>query len=457
MTGPAYTTCFAYHPPDKPFNKQRDMVPMLLNHGAAALFFGAVAGLAAGLLVGGPIGAVVGLLVGFFVGGYAAVATILHEGAQQWLHHRLVCLDGRVCAVGRIKTQPKVSDLGDLDNDEFFNLALMPYPYQQAYEVLGDPSNAPATQEARDHLARYPGNVVFEDRFQGKLIRPRDDLLTDLGYCMGADEKGDEDGTHDRAKVSRNWLHVEAEGDFWVRMDDLASALGLLGGVAAVGVAGAAVAGAVEGCAIGGLLGIIGCVIGAIIGAIVAGAIAAIAAKAAADAVLQGIFDTNPGSVEDANYGDQPLGTLNPGDAVAVYGVHVYDGFHAGWHEVHPLLRICKIGTNPDLPDAPKLQYLTWTPNFLDHAKPPEIKLPGVSLQPLTDKDMQRGLDSDLFLNWCEAIRVHWCEHLGVAADPATTTTQKRPQHRWAVHPQVDGCIPLAPPDHPHVPDPGPA
>ena len=77
--------------------------------------------------------------------------------------------------------------------------------------------------------------------------------------------------------------------------------------------------------------------------------------------------------VNDANVGDTPLGTLADGDQVVVYGTHVYDGFHEGWHELHPLMAIMRVpppevwtnipGLNTEKPTF-NPPYLEWDPNW---------------------------------------------------------------------------------------------
>jgi hypothetical protein len=54
-------------------------------------------------------------------------------------------------------------------------------------------------------------------------------------------------------------------------------------------------------------------------------------------------FHFDPGNVQDANVGDWARGPIHEGAHVAVMGRHVYDGFHEGWHEFHPLMMAMKI------------------------------------------------------------------------------------------------------------------
>ena len=138
-------------------------------------------------------------------------------------------------------------------------------------------------------------------------------------------------------------------------MNDLALAIGALVAVLTVvtvaAAAGGGVGGAAAGCAIGAVFFGIGCLIGGIIGAII-GALAAGGAAAAVSylivkGTLNAVFDANPGNVEDANVGDKRLGPIRENDKVAVLGEHVYDGFHEGWHELHPLMAVVDSETKP--------------------------------------------------------------------------------------------------------------
>jgi hypothetical protein len=315
---------------------------------------------------------------------------------------------------------PATSDLGEFDNDEFFDLALMPY----------------APERVRD----LPAVTIFDDGFQGQeLLRPHDDLLSQLGYYEAEDVR-----THDRSKVAKKWMHCEAEGDFWVRMGDLAAAIGLLGGVAAVATVAGIVGGAAAGCAIGGFLGPIGCIIGAIIGAIIGGLIAGGGSALVVDAVLEGIFETNPGDVDDANVGDEPLGRLVRGDKVVVFGEHVYDGLHEGWHEIHALLAICKIGTFKTPEGTEASFYVEWDPGFPESDKPPSHEF-DPALPELAPADMRTGLASDPFRKRATALRDRWCRLLSERFDEKVEQTQQGLDQRWTVHPAVDGCTPAEP------------
>ena len=181
-------------------------------------------------------------------------------------------------------------------------------------------------------------------------------------------------------------------------------------------------------------LGPVGCAIGAIvgglIGALAGGGAAALGSKAVIEAVLQSMFDEDPGEIDDANVGDLPPGGYKDGDHVVVFGEHVYDGFHEGWHEMHPLLAIKKVSDESG--------FLTWNPDFSN--TPPAG---------LTQEDMKRGMSSPAFADRVKAYVERECRGIQDAHAPATRQQQQKLENRWSIHPLVDGC-------EPHEPDPDP-
>ena len=452
-----YTKCYEYpgplHSAGKPFNKKRDSVFDLAVAATIALSI-----MASGIIIGaagGPVGLVIGAIAGFVVGVIVGVAHTITQGANKWLYQRLICLAGRPkCAVGIVVEGPAYSELGDLDNDEFFDLQLMPHRKEDNYVTLYDPASpqqgAPrygtVAADQTAHIVAHPQNEIYLDNFQGEeLLKPQGRMLQPEPEYLGYNDQ-----TKDPKELhTASGLHCEAEGDFWVRMKDLAFALGALavplvaltvGGAVAGGSAGFA-----SGCALGAwFFGPIGCLIGGIIGAILGaaalGAAAGLGSKAIVDLVLQAIFDANPGEVEDANVGDASLGPIIPGNRVAVLGEFVYDGFHDGWHELHPLMAVQKI-VDDRVADGD--DYLTWDPFFSDGVKPPT----GLSAD-----DMRKGMNSTAFAARARDICNKWCATLREPFEPKTRQEQQKLTHRWTIHPLVDGCDPNEPPS----PGPGP-
>lgn len=172
-------------------------------------------------------------------------------------------------------------------------------------------------------------------------------------------------------------------------------------------------------------MGPIGCIIGAIVGWLLGAAAAVALVHLAASAAA---FASDPGDVEDANVGDKALGPIRVNDRVVVFGEHVYDGFHEGWHEIHPLMAVQKLD---DLE-----AYLLWNPAFPDGDTPPFG---------LSHDDMRQGLDSPAFRGQADSLKDRWCAALNEAFDPGTRDVQRRSRHRWTIHPSVDGCEPEEP------------
>jgi hypothetical protein len=426
-----YTKCYNHVPGsgDKPFNKS-DLLAFVAGTSAPGLIVAFLAFLTASTL---------GLVVGFIALAIQYASTIVAV-ANEWLFHRLVCLDGDKCAVGALEPLEKPSTLGEFDNDQYFDIRLLPHRHADEYNApnsgffappghagdpLGTPTwamNMPATAgpSLDGAVSLQTSNDIFLDGLQGTaLVQP---TITDLPYNpVGLDEVPlfDFTGSSD-TKVTRCTLHCEAEGNFWQAMKDYAALQGAAVGAAAAG-------GAAAGCAIGGVFGPIGCLIGAILGALLGGGAAAYVGANAA-------FNSDPGSYDDANVGDDPLGTLVENDLVVVYGTHVYDGFHEGWHEFHPLKAVMKF-TKLNIQGA--VQYLEWDPNFPDGKEVPSG---------LTAMDMKKGMDSPAFAALAKKIRDQWCAAIGDPFKPGTRDNQSRPENRWTIHPLVDGCRPAAAP-----------
>jgi hypothetical protein len=406
-----YTQCYNHTPGDKPFNSDD------------------LAAFAAGVSAPGLIAAILAFLAGANVIGFIIIAiqyaVTITAIANEWLFHRLCCVSGDQCAVGTVEAPPKISPLlGSFDNDQFFDIRLMPHRHLDEYKGPNTAFKLSKAGPSLDGLTEtHPKNDILLDGFQGTdLLKP---FFTDLPYDPTEDAVVDDFGdVPPHTKVMRSTLHCEAEGNFWAEMKATAVAQGVAVGV---GAGAGAAAGAAAGCAIGAIFCGIGCIIGAIIGAI-AGALGGAAAGAYLGA--SAAFNSDPGDVNDANVGDEPLGQLGNGDQVVVFGTHVYDGFHTGWHEFHPLKAIIK-ATDPKLKLA--LPYVEWDPKF-----PLSATGPGG----LSAADMRKGLASPAFTSAAKNMKTNWCELLREAFSPPTIHTQGQPENRWTIHPAVDGCSP---------------
>jgi hypothetical protein len=85
-------------------------------------------------------------------------------------------------------------------------------------------------------------------------------------------------------------------------------------------------------------------------------------------------------------------------DLLYVKGTWVFDPLHDGWNEIHPVKRCTKFGTG------------TWEGQW-----PIDLCVSDVILKRLRD-------------------------HFDVAEAAETQANQALPQHRWQVHPEIDGC-----------------
>jgi hypothetical protein len=432
-----YTKCYQHTPGDKPFNKDD------------------LASFAAGASAPGLVGALLAFLSGAGVLGFiiigAQYAVTITAVAKEWLNHRLCCLPGGdQCAVGtweKLNTTPEnlLGKLGSFDNDYFFDIRLMPHRFEDEYGEPNTVFNTSAGPSLDGWTETHPDNDIFRDGsgsaaiavgFPGQgqtLVRP---FFSDLPY-KSLDITQDKEveapaflyvGAKPVTNVTRCTLHCEVEGNFWDELMKTAVAQGVAVGA---GAAGGAAVGAAVFTAVCLVTCGVGCVVATVVGAIAGGlGGAAGAAYLGASAA----FNSDPGDLNDANVGDDPLSGLGVNDHVVVFGTHVYDGFHTGWHEFHPLKAIIKAG-DPKL--DPKLTmslpYVEWNPG----PGAVEIKSAG-----LTVDDVQKGLASADFTKAAKKMKDSWCSLLTAAFSPVTTNTQGQSEHRWTIHPAVDGCSP---------------
>jgi hypothetical protein len=409
-----YTQCYNYLPnKEKPFHID-DLVAIV-----------------AGAAGPGAVAALISWAAGAWVfGGFAmslAFVSAIVTVADLWLYKRLVCLTGTKCAVGTVAEDPHHGGLGNFDNDEFFNVRLMPHrPFElksplQIQVLPGQPP--PPGADIPTQKADYTKSI-HTDKFMGQ------ELLTPVAQSAGL--------PYDLTKEEAALLHCEAEGAFWVKMKEWAWLMGLALGAASTAGAAAGIATAAAMCALGPWLCLLGILIGLLIWAL---------STAAGGAVVAGItaiiFEASKGDVEDANVGDKSLGPIAAGDRVIVYGEHTYDGFHEGWNEFHPLLSVVKLNS------AESSQYLEWDPYFPAGATlpsdtddmPPEIRN-------LTEIDMRWGLKSEKFAKRVKWMREKYCRMMHETHHPDTRAEQAKPKSRWTIHPEVDGCF--DPQEEPH-------
>jgi hypothetical protein len=267
---------------------------------------------------------------------------------EWWLNDRLICLGGDRAAIGMlVSIEPATgkSGLGAFDTDYSINLLLYDDP--------------PGVKQA-DAEVRAPF---------GELIKAQPGIIG-----LGLPTPG-ETATDVATKIESAVLHAEFEG---AGIRDLK-----IGAQVALGLSIAA---------------LLACVlIPGPIGILVSALLALLALLAALIGGLVGLSDTGSPADVNPNLGD--LHTNDPAqnnlgaDLLFVMGSWVYDSFHDGWNELHPIKACSRVGRwDGDWPD-----------NFEDIIK--------------------RVLSA-----------------FGDANDPGTRQEQGHPRHDWTEHPDVDGC-----------------
>jgi hypothetical protein len=301
---------------------------------------------------GGPvaistiIGAALALITGLwiFLAPTAMVDLVLF--CEWWLYRRLVCLGGQQCALGMVVTVEPVEKKGGFerfDTDFSINLLLAPHTiYTQRATIEGD---------------GISGFLIAEQ------AATRDIGLGFVGYT---------------AKQWQNYpdtpvLHGEFEGGGIYDLLQAAKA------VLVVSTIGAVV------CSIP-VFGWLACLI-----------VFGVAAIIAAVGVIVALNDK--GSPSDVNAELTEIHTNDPtgrgADLLVIKGDWVYDSFHDGWNEIHPILQAQRVGT--------------WQGSW--------------------------GFDA-------ATARDAWCRALEDADSPGTRQDQLKRENQWEVHPVVDGCKP---------------
>lgn len=294
-----------------------------------------------------PLLATAGWCIPFYLLAIAAAGVV--AGCDWWLNVRLVCNGGDRSVVGTIASvepsRGKTEFFGELDTDYSLNLII--------YPCL--PGVSQAVAEA---------SVPF-----GVLMAETQGVKDDVGFFRG--EFAPEHGT---PAVPTSWvLHAEFEG---AGMRDFR-----VGALVALGLAIAAV---------------LACeLIPPPWGIVAAAILALLAFLAGLIGYLVGDHDyTDPGDGAMPGEFHQPDPTSGLGaDLLYVMGTWVFDSFHEGWNELHPIKQCTPIGT--------------W-----NGAWPADVPV------------IKAGLDAGF----------------ADANDPATVGRQNEEHWKWTVHPYIDGC-----------------
>lgn len=101
------------------------------------------------------------------------------------------------------------------------------------------------------------------------------------------------------------------------------------------------------------------------------------------------------------NHVDPETGQAVGADVLFVHGTWVYDSLHEGWNEIHPIKVCMKVGC--------------WKGDWTD-----------------IDCKADETTPPDIILRLRDGFRD--------ARSEETLANQQRPEHRWQVHPELDGC-----------------
>ena len=304
-----------------------------------------------GLLAGG-VSAAIAVALGEPWCAFIAIEIFAMAGVvafcEWWLYDRLICLGGDQAAIGMlVSIEPATgkSGLGAFDTDYSINLLL--------YDDQPGVSQSVAEQ-----------HPPF-----GELIKGQQ-AITNIGLSTPG-----ESATDVATGIESAVLHAEFEG---AGIEDLK-----IGAQVGLGLSIAAL--------------IVCIAVPPPWGAIIAAILAFLAFLAALFGALFGLGDTgSPGDVDpglgDLHTNDPAHGDIGA-DLLYVYGTWVYDTFHEGWNEIHPIKVCARVGR--------------W------------------------DGDWPDGFDGLI-----DRITGAFDD----ANDPGTKHEQDRPKHGWHEHPDVDGC-----------------
>jgi hypothetical protein len=372
-------------------------------------------------------GALAALLAGGGLTPYTAIPMLLLVIAYcwWWLNDRLICLDGDKCAIGLLgSVEPPESKSGfdAFDTDYSINLVLAPHSIQEL--PSGYPASVPPPGPLQDATAYYRKEFrkalhrqIADDGIQGGLIKEQASTSAD-----GWDFEGYITPVAGRQVKHEHqpFLHCEFEGGGIYLLDKAAKAALALASVAAVV------------CAI------------PFLGWIVCAAISAAAMIVALIGVVAALNDKGKPSVIDPAHPGIHTGR----DILFVQGTWVYDSAHEGWNEIHPIKDCRLLGY---------ATYITGDTVDWDRAIAKFMIMTGkwkAGPDPLKPEDkVEKSSGSPTPTDWKDWVEAE-CRASRDASSGLTIANQSKPEHKWEVHPAIDGCAPEEPPapGEPHDP-----
>jgi hypothetical protein len=336
----------------------------------------------------------VGAASALLAGGAASVLAIsfavsaLEKACNYMLHGKLVCLGGDRCAVGTLvqfETTSEKSFPDDIDNDFSMNLMLWPFfledfvdetDFSKAYGRVTSDPDQGALVTER------PGMPKPHEADDGSRYDPyKADVDIVDAYAIG--------GFNTMVPLTHSIkvpvLHCECEGS---RIHDILQTLEDIGGFG-TGICGWKP-------------------LGIPIGKVVCTIVQTLLAPIVLAALTIAWFAADEGNADDART-DPEAGELKLGNIVVITGRWVYDAGHTGWNEFHPVKTIQKISESPFGPEPGADLFKRWC-TLTSEVPPPDRDGPGE--QPASMTPGQQD----------------------------TWDAQQRAEHRWVLHPAVDGC-----------------
>lgn len=376
--------------------------------------------------VGVVLAAIATLLVGGGLTPYTAVPLLLIVIAYclWWLYDRLICLGGDRCAIGLLgAVEPPESKSGfdQFDTDYSINLVLAPHQYQELppdYFTNPPPPPPPGTDPKKWADKKFKEALhrqIADDGMQGVLIKETN-TTGDVKTLLGAKRYDFEGyfstiGGWSVKYTYQPYLHCEFEGGgVWQLYQAAKAALAFATAAAVV-------------CAIP-VFGWVACAVLGLIAAIISIA-----------GIITAVNDKGKPSVFDPATG-QTTGALHTGqDILFVMGTWVFDTAHEGWNEIHPI-KECQLVAKARYAKADVVDWDQAIAGFLvalgrwqwDATDPANLK-------PIKLDGPPKPAD---WTNWVQS----WCDHVATASTPLTVGNQARPENRWQVHPEIDGCRP---------------
>ena len=372
------------------------------------------------------IAAIAILLFGGGLTPYTAVPLLLIVigFCNWWLYDRLICLGGDRCAIGflgAVEPSSGKSGLEAFDTDYSFNLVLAPHQYEELPSDYppATPDPPPFGTDPKDWADKKFKEAlhrqIADDGLQGILIKETS-TTGDVKTIFGTKQYDFEGyfstlGGWSVVYSFQPYLHCEFEGAGII--DLLHSAEAALAFATAAAVF----------CSI------------PVIGWAVCAVLSAVAAIIAIAGIIGAMNDNAEPTVYDPVTGKTSNEMHSGSDILFVKGTWVFDTFHEGWNELHPVKECYRIATARfERPDK-----IEWNDAIAPYMVAIGRWIWDSSKLPVLTPIMLDGPPKPR--DWTDWV-AFWCDKVGTTSDPLTLAGQTLPENQWTIHPLIDGCRP---------------